>query len=263
LDIDFGYAYASGSYGISGITFHDNNADGATNPHPDTISDTVYAKVLVYLWMRDSGGTFTFIDSMWSNSSGVYSFTNLAAGTYKVSTSPTAPDGERITTNSIITQIGQPGIDLNETNPSSTGNDFGFVGPGRPTSVKLASFSARNRVDASPLLEWETWEEMHNLGFNLYRTDSPKELPGPEQRLNDGLIPSQALGSVTGATYAYVDETAVTGVTYYYWLEAIDDKGVTELYGPVSAVDVDTTTPSDIDTTTPLSSSTYLPIVIK
>jgi uncharacterized repeat protein (TIGR01451 family) len=258
MDVDFGYAYAQASFTISGVTFHDINGNGGTYPHPEPITDTVYPNVLVYLWLQNTSGSFTLIDSMWTNSSGAYSFTNLYTGTYKVSTSPTAPNGETITTDNVHTPIGSSGIDLNTGHPSDPDNDFGFVGPGYPTLVKLASFTARARTGESPLIEWATSVELNNLGFNLYRTGSPNELPGPEQRLNEELIPSKSLGGLLGETYAYVDETAVAGITYYYWLEAIDTKGVRDVYGPVS-------TESGVDITPPSGTPgpIYLPIVIK
>ena len=54
-------------------------------------------------------------------------------------------------------------------------------------------------------------------------------------RLNEGLIPAQAPGSVWGATYSYLDERVVPDKTYYYWLEDVDVYGGATRYGPASA----------------------------
>ena len=52
---------------------------------------------------------------------------------------------------------------------------------------------------------WETATELDNVGFNLYRA---KDIDGPWTLLNATLIPSQSPGSVFGATYTWLDETA-------------------------------------------------------
>lgn len=101
-----------------------------------------------------------------------------------------------------------------------------------PTAVDLASFTAVPHSGAIDL-SWETVSEADNLGFNLYRSASPG---GPRIRLNEALIPSQLPpGSPLGATYTFVDETALPGITYYYWLEDLDIYGLKTEHGPVSA----------------------------
>ena len=102
---------------------------------------------------------------------------------------------------------------------------------GNPTSVGLARFEAV--PDGTSIrVEWETASEFDNLGFNLYRAESPE---GPRSRLNDSLLPSQMPGSPVGAAYQFVDGSVVPGVTYSYWLEAVDVTGAGEFNGPVSA----------------------------
>jgi len=105
-----------------------------------------------------------------------------------------------------------------------------YVGP---TAVELASFTATPQAwTKSILLEWETISEVDNLGFNLYRAESPD---GRQIRLNANLIPSQGPGSPIGFKYSFADRTARPGRTYYYWLEAVDIYGMTASYGPVAA----------------------------
>jgi hypothetical protein len=100
-----------------------------------------------------------------------------------------------------------------------------------PTSVQLTRFEATGQ-NTTITVEWETAAETDNVGFNLYRSESAD---GPRTRLNEGLIPSQAPGSLGGATYQYVDQEVQSGILYYYWLESIDVSGATDLYGPASA----------------------------
>jgi hypothetical protein len=102
--------------------------------------------------------------------------------------------------------------------------------PQAVTAVDLASFTAEPQGRAV-LLAWETASEVDNLGFHLYRAMSPE---GPRTQLDDRLIPGQMPGSPAGAAYTFLDQTAVPGLTYYYWLEDVDVYGVGTLHGPVS-----------------------------
>ncbi len=72
--------------------------------------------------------------------------------------------------------------------------------------------------------------EIDNLGFNLYRAESPD---GPYVKLNEELIPSQAPGSPIGAVYVWLDSTVQMGRIYYYKLEDVDIYGYTTMHGPV------------------------------
>jgi subtilisin family serine protease len=100
-----------------------------------------------------------------------------------------------------------------------------------PTAVELDHLQATPQ-DTAIRLDWETATELDTLGFHLHRADSPG---GERTRLNADLIPGQAPGSPMGATYQFVDDTASTGTTYHYWLEAVDMGGQSTYYGPVSA----------------------------
>ena len=64
---------------------------------------------------------------------------------------------------------------------------------------------------------------MRFFGFNITRAESRD---GPWITLNEGLIPSKSPGGIIGASYKFVDDTAVPGVTYYYSLEDMDIHGV-------------------------------------
>ena len=100
-----------------------------------------------------------------------------------------------------------------------------------PTAVELAAFEATAQNNGV-LLTWETASEIDNLGFNLYRADSQV---GQLVKINANLIASQNLGGAVGAAYSFLDESAVPGTTYYYWLEDIDASGTATKNGPVAA----------------------------
>jgi hypothetical protein len=106
-----------------------------------------------------------------------------------------------------------------------------FNYPFQPTAIELASFSAVAQ-GSDVLLAWETATELDNLGFNLYRADSPD---GKRSQINGRLIPSEMSGNAMGATYTYLDETAAPGQTYYYWLEDVDVHGLVGKHGPAEA----------------------------
>ncbi len=107
--------------------------------------------------------------------------------------------------------------------------DYGI--PISPLAVTLESFSAVQLGDAV-LVTWETNSELNNRGFNLYRGTSSA---GHDRQLNTTLIPSQSPGNPTGFVYTWEDRAdLVPGATYYYWLEDLDNQGVTTMHGPVS-----------------------------
>ncbi len=108
------------------------------------------------------------------------------------------------------------------------------IGGCDPTSVDLMTFTATAAAE-SIILNWETTNEIDNLGYNLYRADT---MDGVRTRINNTLIPTNvAPGSMEGAVYTYTDTGAdlisgfEPGHTYYYWLESVDIHGTTSLDG--------------------------------
>jgi hypothetical protein len=78
---------------------------------------------------------------------------------------------------------------------------------------------------------WKTETEMNTAGFNLYRGTSPD---GPfDTKVNAQLIPPSA-DPLTGKDYSYLDQTAQTGVTYYYQLQEVEQDGQINRFGPIS-----------------------------
>ena len=93
-------------------------------------------------------------------------------------------------------------------------------------------------------MTWETAQELDNLGFHLYRSESPA---GPWTRLNAELIPAQYPGAVFGAIYEWLDAgvtpgDVTPGVVVYYRLEDVDIHGVSTFHGPISVIPTDPTT---------------------
>ena len=125
--------------------------------------------------------------------------------------------------------LGQPII-----GPSSGGSvalQAGYwSGSAGPTAVTLASFTATAR-DGAIALAWETISEIDLLGFHLYRQAAEGELV----RLNAALLPCQHPGSPAGGSYEFVDTAVSPGLTYLYWLEAVDLHGAAARHGPIWA----------------------------
>ena len=121
----------------------------------------------------------------------------------------------------------------NSTSPQFRIDDVRLMGT--PLSVDLTDFSAAWQGDAV-LVRWETAQELDNLGFNLYRSDTDM---GPWVKLNDALIPSQNPGAVFGAVYEWLDADVTPGATYFYRLEDVDIYFVSTFHGPVSTAPVD------------------------
>jgi hypothetical protein len=126
--------------------------------------------------------------------------------------------------------LGQPIIGPASGDSISLGAGY-WYGTEGPTAVTLASFTAAPQ-EGDILIAWETAIEIDTVGFNLYRAQSPD---GPYVELNDTLIPSQAPGSVFGATYTWLDEDVQEGVTYYYKLEDVEVGGKRTMHGPINA----------------------------
>ncbi|OQA16765.1 MAG: hypothetical protein BWY63_02636 [Chloroflexi bacterium ADurb.Bin360] len=100
-----------------------------------------------------------------------------------------------------------------------------------PASVGLVDFTATAQ-ESGILLAWETATEMDNLGFNLYRSTA---VNGDYVLLNGTLIPTQVPGSIFGATYTWLDDSAIPGMTYFYKLEDVNTEGQATLHSAVQA----------------------------
>jgi len=120
----------------------------------------------------------------------------------------------------------------NQSNPGDIGSP-GFYTVGTEeatpaTAVNLLSFTATGQ-GSFVLVEWETAQEIKNMGFNLYRATSPS---GPFTKLNDKVIPGLGF-SVRGKAYSYMDNNVVPGKLYYYKLQDMDTYGKKTFHGPI------------------------------
>jgi len=91
------------------------------------------------------------------------------------------------------------------------------------------TFTAKGLGD-HVLLAWETASEIDNAGFHLWRSDTAN---GTFSQITDTLIPAEG-GATFGAAYTYEDTDVTDGHTYLYKLEAIDNSGAIEFFGPTS-----------------------------
>ena len=108
--------------------------------------------------------------------------------------------------------------------------------PFPPANVTITSFTAEADMD-SVTVEWETANELNNLGFHLWRSVEPA---GSYIDIS-GFIPSLDEGA--GAFYEYEDTNVMPGITYYYRLQDIPDDGSIGVFiGPISATIPLTTT---------------------
>ncbi|HUJ40706.1 MAG TPA: C25 family cysteine peptidase, partial [Candidatus Acidoferrales bacterium] len=114
------------------------------------------------------------------------------------------------------------------------------------TAVELASFEAKRLAGGGVMVEWQTREESHNLGFHLYRLQN-----GTKTRLDPSLIAGAALMFRGGLpqhgakTYRWLDASAGAGEAQYE-LESVEVDGTRATHGPAvvdeSAPDVRTAT---------------------
>jgi hypothetical protein len=89
--------------------------------------------------------------------------------------------------------------------------------------VQLSVLTATS-TDRGVVIQWRTESELNNLGYDVYRSENPE---GQFVKVN----PAYIKGAGTDATphdYQFVDESAVVGKTYYYYLETISFSGERE-----------------------------------
>ena len=108
---------------------------------------------------------------------------------------------------------------------SGPGPYWSFTVEEEVTDIPVTVFSAesaRNGVE----LTWECADP--GVGFNLYRSE---EATGLRSKLWEMINAELITGE---SPYSYFDAAVEDGVTYAYWLEAMDVGGADETFGPVS-----------------------------
>jgi hypothetical protein len=101
----------------------------------------------------------------------------------------------------------------------------------RPDAATLGSFEAVPD-SGSVTLVWETAAETNEAGFVIFRRHVRT---GLTERLNRFLIPAQGTSS-RGASYAFIDMTALNGVEYEYALEGWSLDGRNEIHPSARSV---------------------------
>ena len=99
---------------------------------------------------------------------------------------------------------------------------------GTPIGIALSGLSTRRSGD-SALLEWRTHLEKGMTGFHILRS---RDLLLGYERITAVPVMTNGIPS----TYSYRDETVRPGRTYYYKLEALDEFGRIEEFGPVEFI---------------------------
>ncbi|UCE28099.1 MAG: T9SS type A sorting domain-containing protein, partial [Candidatus Coatesbacteria bacterium] len=94
------------------------------------------------------------------------------------------------------------------------------------TDIEVTSFEAGS-VHTGIELTWDCDDETA-VGFNLYRS-AAGETAAPRKKLNSSTV-------IGESPYSYLDAGVSEGVTYSYWLEALDAGGSTETLGPVECI---------------------------
>jgi hypothetical protein len=92
-------------------------------------------------------------------------------------------------------------------------------------AVTMAGMSARS-AKGGVLVRWRTGTEVDLLGFHVYRSRGHSW-----RRITHSLI--AAKGSVSGASYRFLDRKARRGVPYRYRIKAFNSDGTSEWFGPV------------------------------
>jgi uncharacterized repeat protein (TIGR01451 family) len=232
VDYDFGETVANPppvGASVSGFVWLDDNQNVAREPGEPGI-----AGVTVTLTGADVDSnpvtrtTLTLAD-------GSYAFYGLRPGAYQVT--ETQPAGYYSTGAVVGTVNGVARGTANSMDElidivlasGDAGVRYDFGEATTPLAVTLSNFSAEVQGDHI-LIAWETTSEIDSTGFNLYRSLSPTDQPALL-----GFTPSAAPGSSSGAAYRFEDFDVQPGLTYWYWVEAIDVNGVATRFDPVSA----------------------------
>lgn len=98
---------------------------------------------------------------------------------------------------------------------------------GKTNPVELSNFSVSS-LPGRVLLEWTTQTETENLGFHVYKSDSPS---GQKNRVTKDLIKG-AINSETRHDYQWEEKIEREGEIVYYWIADLSTSGVMRFYGP-------------------------------
>ncbi|MEM7538535.1 MAG: SdrD B-like domain-containing protein, partial [Chloroflexota bacterium] len=168
----------------------------------------------------------------------------------------TDPSLEGATIENVVT-INSDTPDTNpENNEDLEPTDFRIGGVGSPTAIELLSFTTNELPNGGVLVRWVTGAEVNTQGFDLYRMtgEAASFDAGSAAHVTEGV---EIVGeSVFGGEYTFIDNSAVPGVTYTYWLVETEINGSVNTYGPAGGSTEISSAPSQSD-----GFSLFLPIV--
>lgn len=119
---------------------------------------------------------------------------------------------------------------ITSLNSSSKGDlDWTIAETDQTLPVELSSFTCMITAQNYIMLDWVTQTETNVSGFYIYRNQN-NDLQNAI-RINAFI---NATNTSHTANYAFVDNEATPGNTWYYWLQHIDMDGESEFHGPVS-----------------------------
>lgn len=98
---------------------------------------------------------------------------------------------------------------------------------GKTNPVELSSFSVSS-FPGRIVLEWTTQTETENLGFHVYKSESPT---GQKKRVTKELIKG-ALNSETRNDYKWEELIDEEDKVYFYWIADVATDGAMRFYGP-------------------------------
>ena len=217
---------------------------------------TVNIDTIIYIYR--SGGTLTTNGSTAGAFNPASPCTNLVAANDDLSTTPTSAGGSSCnqlatstchplcspTSNSgLIRSLGSGffTIVVAGFGNTTTGTYNLFVNaPGancalsNPSAVKLELAKATTYQDGT-LIEWQTGDEVDNLGFNVYRDDSGNRSKLNQQLLaGSGLLVAPRVRVASGNSYSWVDNNPIRKNTQY-WVEDLGMDGQSSWHGPFAA----------------------------
>lgn len=125
-----------------------------------------------------------------------------------------------------VRQLGTPGVDslFTESREPKTPTPPAAPAPVAPAAAPAAPPAKGSR------LAWKARNDEVLYGYVVYRAD--KEI-GPFRRVSD-VIRAQSVPETTHQ-YEFVDATAQPGRTYFYYVDTVNQRGLTERFSPVRA----------------------------
>ncbi len=198
--VDFGFWNPSC---LGDIIFTDSNGngvqDGCADPNnPLSCAESTGISGVPITVVGPNGFTASLLSGV--SPLGVYQVNNLLPGTYTISVPATiSPNFIRTTASPIVVTLAAGQCNLSV--------DFGYIGP---TGVNIRQFETTWQNNAA-VLTWQTISENGVEGFDVFRAPT---VDGERVQVNDALIAAQG----PGATYTFVDTSAVVSKDYYYWL---------------------------------------------